>query len=133
MRIVFIIVSLFILLLESCIDLSSNNTNEKIIEVSDRTHVRKAILFIKNGGATVGDSYHISIFPYQEMLKDSDIGNAFIADNQDGAIPSDTSEIRLNWIGSDTLKVSFSKTLRIFKFNKNVDKTVVLYDSLDLK
>ena len=110
MRNVFIIVSLFVLLLESCINLSSNNTNEKIIEVSDRTRIRKAILFIKSGGATVGDSYHISIFPYQMMLKDSDTGNAFIADYHDGAIPSDTSEIRLNWIGSDTLKVSFSKT-----------------------
>lgn len=67
----------FLFTLDSCIDLSDNK-NEIIKERTDYEGIKNCILFIKSGGATVGDSYQISIVPYQDKLKDSDTGNIFM-------------------------------------------------------
>ena len=77
----------------SCIDLINNNKNEIIKKRSDHKSIKTCILFIKIGGATVGDSHHISILPYQDKLRNSDTGNIFIADDHDGGINSDTSRV----------------------------------------
>jgi hypothetical protein len=131
MRSLFVIILMITFQLVSCIDLASDNTNEKIFETSAPGQIKKSILFIKSCGATVGDSYQVSIVPYQTMLKDSDTGNVFIADSHNGAISADTSKIKIDWLTADTLKVSFDKALRVFKSNKKVEGIVVMYDSLN--
>ncbi len=124
-----VVVLLFIL--SSCIDLS-DNTNEIVKERTDYEGIKNCILFIKSGGATVGDSYQISIVPYQDKLRDSDRGNIFIADDHDGGISSDTSRINFEWLSFDTLKVSFDKRLRVFKMNTETKDVKIIYDSLRL-
>ena len=121
----------FLFILHSCIDLSDNN-NEIIKERTDYEGIKNCILFIRSGGATVGDSYQISILPYQDKLKDSDTGNIFIADDHDGGISSDTSRVNLEWLSFDTLKVSFDKRLRVFKMKTKIKDATIVYDSLSL-
>jgi hypothetical protein len=94
--------------------------------------MKNCILFIKSAGATVGDSYQISILPYQDNLKDSDSGNIFIADDHGGGINSDTSWVNFEWLSFDTLKVSFNKRLRVFKMNTKLKDATIIYDSLSL-
>ncbi|MBX9782615.1 MAG: hypothetical protein K2X48_04890 [Chitinophagaceae bacterium] len=120
-----------IFILHSCIDLSDNK-NEIVKRSSDYKGIKNSILFIKSGGATVGDSYQISILSYQDKLKDSDIGNIFIADDHDSAISSDTSRVNFVWISFDTLKVSFDKRLRVFKMETKMKDATIVYDSLNL-
>ena len=125
------IVVFLLFILSSCIALT-NNTNEILKERADYEGIKNCILFIKGGGATVGDSYQISIVPYQNKLKDSDIGNVFIADDHDGGISSDTSRINFEWLSFDTLKISFDKQLRVFKMITETKDTKIIYDSLSL-
>ena len=120
------------LILSSCVDLMENNDNEIIKERTDNKGIKNCILFVKAGGATVGDSYQISILPFQEKLRDSDTGNIFIADDHDGSISYDTSRVNFKWLSFDTLKVSFDKRLRIFKMIKKIQDAVIIYDTLNL-
>jgi hypothetical protein len=121
----------FLFIFNSCIELSDNK-NEIIFETTDYNSARNSILFIKSGGATVGDSYQISVLPYQDKLKDSDTGNVFIADDHDGSISNDTSRVNVRWLGYDTLKISFDKSLRVFKMNTKAKNVIIIYDSLSL-
>jgi len=121
----------FLFFFHSCINLNDLK-NEVVKERTDYEGIKNCILFIKSGGATVGDSYQISIVPYQDKLKDSDTGNIFIADDHDGSISSDTSRINFEWLSFDTLKVSFDKRLRVFKMITETKDAKIIYDSLSL-
>lgn len=123
------VVLLFIL--SSCLDLS-DTANEIVKKRADYEEIKNCILFIKSGGATVGDSYQISIVPYQNKLKDSDTGNIFIADDHDGSISAGTSRIDFEWVSFDTLKVSFDKRLRVFKMITETKDAKIIYDSVSL-
>jgi hypothetical protein len=122
---------LLLFVLSSCLDLSDSK-NDIVKERTDYDRIKNCILFIKSGGATVGDSYQISILPYQDKLRDSDTGNIFIADDHDGSITSDTSRINFEWLSFDTLKVSFDKRLRVFKMVTETKDAKIIYDSLSL-
>jgi hypothetical protein len=123
---------LFILvILQSCIDIA-NSENEIVKQRRDYKNIRNCILFIKNGGATVGDSYQISILSFQDKLSDSDTGNIFVADDRNGSISSDTSRINFEWIGLDTLNINFDKSLRVFKMKTKASDVTIIYDSLSL-
>ena len=119
----------FLFTLQSCIDITDNK-NEILKERTEYQGIKNCILFIKSGGATVGDSYQISIMPYQDKLKDSDTGNIFIADGQ--ALSRDTSSINFEWISFDTLRISFDKNFRVFKMNTKIKDVTIVYDSLTL-
>lgn len=116
----------------SCIDITDNK-NEIIKQRTDNESLMNCILFIKSGGATVGDSYQISIIPYQKKLSTSQIGNVFIADDHDGGIISDTSRVNFRWVTVDTLKISFDKRLRIFKMTTKTKDATIIYESFSLK
>ncbi len=125
----FLLFLLFVLY--SCIDFSDSK-NEILKESTNYEGMKSCILFIKSGGATVGDSYQISVRPRQYNLKDSDTGNVFIADDHDGAIGSDTSRVNFEWLSFDTLKISFDKKLRVFKMDSKTEGAIIIYDSLSL-
>lgn len=116
----------------SCIT-ENHSQNNIIYERQDYEGIRNAILFIKSGGATVGDSYQISILPYQNKLSNSDAGNIFICDSPNLGLTSDTSMIKLNWISYDTLQITYNKKLRVFKAVAKTKDTIVIYDTISLK
>ena len=80
--------------------------------------------------ATVGDSYQISMLLSNDKLKDSDVGNIFIADNY--SIGNDTSKVNFIWLSNDTLKISFDKSLRVFITKTKVSDVTIIYDSVNL-
>ena len=109
---------LFLIFIDSsCLNLKDENQIKIIYQKNDYEGIRDAILFIKSGGATVGDSYQISIVPNFTLLKKSDTGNIFICDYPNKRIPDDTSVVNLKWIGYDTLKITYKIGARIFKAN----------------
>ena len=122
---------LLVFILSSCLHLSDNKNEIVKLQIA-YDGMKNCILFIKSAGATVGDSYQISILPYQEKLKNSDTGNIFIADDSGGGIPSDTSRVNFEWLSFDTVKVSFDKRLRVFKMNTKSKGATIVYDSLSL-
>lgn len=113
-----------------------DNENEIIYQTTDYEGIKNAVLFIKSGGATVGDSYQISIIPYQNKLKNSDNGNVFICDNPNRGLSADTSMIKMSWLSYDTLKITYNKGVRIFKANTTssccgTTNAIIVYDAVD--
>jgi len=122
---------LLVFILSSCLHLSDNKNQIVKLQIA-HDGMNNCILFIKSAGATVGDSYQISILPYQEKLMNSNTGNIFIADDPGGGIPSDTSRVNFEWLSFDTVKVSFDKRLRVFKMATKSKGATIVYDSLSL-
>ena len=120
-----------VLIFSSCIDLTDSR-NEIIKQETSGNGEKKCILFIKSGGATVVDSYQISMLLSNDKLKDSDVGNIFIADNYNYSISNDTSKVNFIWLSNDTLKISFDKSLRVFITKTKVSDVTIIYDSVNL-
>jgi len=120
-------------LLQSCGDLLSDSKNIMIIEKSNSEKSHKLSFFVKEGGATVGNSYHISALTVNEEITDMDVGNVFIADDHDGAIPDDTSRVKFRWIHNDTATIAFDHRLRVFKMEAKINGLIILYDTTSLK
>lgn len=90
--------------------------NKLFDEKSNFQNNYKAILFVRNCGASTGFSKQLSIIEFDDKLN-NDTGNIFISDNNHGNAKSDSFGpiIEINWIDNKTLKVSYSKNIRVFK------------------
>jgi hypothetical protein len=118
--------------LQGCGNLLWNDKNTVIKETPNTLESLKLTLFIKEGGATVGNSYQISALPVDAGINDSDIGNLFVADAHDGPISEDTSRVTFHWVGNDTAVVSFDQKLRVFKKETKIGSLVIIYDTINL-
>lgn len=120
-----------ITILSSCLE-KNDSKNNIIYQTTDYEGIRNAILFFKSGGATAGDSYQVSIIPYQDRLTNSDTGNIFICDDPSRGLSSDTTMIKLRWLNYDTLKITYNKRFRIFKAKSKTTDAIIVYDSVSL-
>lgn len=117
-------------MLNSCIsDLSSDGSNTIIKERSNYTPDKKAILFLREAGATVANSYQISVINNKDLFDSLGVGNTFVADNNHNEIIIDSNSINLKWQANDTLVVDYDKNLRIFKMEKNVLGVTILFQA----
>jgi hypothetical protein len=73
-----------------------------------------AILFDRDCGATTGFSTHISVLPAGD--KPSGKGNAFIADDEDGAPAASWGGpwVEMRWLAPDRLEIRYDPKARIF-------------------
>ena len=94
------------LIFTSCFE-KMDSENNIIYQTRDYEGIRNAILVIKSSGATVGDSYQISILPSQN--------------------------IKLMWVGHDTLRITYNKKLRVFKSITKTSDAIIVYDTTTLK
>ena len=120
------------LIFTSCFE-KMDSENNIIYQTRDYEGIRNAILFIKSSGATVGDSYQKSILPSQNKHSNSDVGNIFVSDDPNRALNSDTSMIKLMWVGHDTLRITYNKKLRVFKSITKTSDAIIVYDTTTLK
>ena len=92
----------------------------------------KAVLFVRDCGATTGFSTQVSLLRSDELVKNGS-GNLFIADTDHGKIPSDPKgglEVRIVWKGSKDFYIFHHESARVFKSEKKVNGINVEYKSL---
>jgi hypothetical protein len=110
-------------------NLAGDSVNTILKEVPNQNKSKNAILFFKESGATVADSYQLTIADIDYKLKKSESGNALAVDDDHGATILDSSSIFLSWVDNDTLKVSYDKKLRTFIRKSKVEGINILYET----
>jgi|GEM_PF-1354299 len=122
---------IFIVLLtltsSGCFNLVGDSTNSFVKDKVNIERTKKAILFVKEGGATVADSYQLSIVDYSTAFDKAAKGNTFIVDGDHGRARLTPESVVLTWRANDTLLITYDKKLRIFLQEKAIDGVVVNY------
>jgi len=106
--------------------------NESVGEHTSPDGKYKAVLFVRDCGATTGFSTQVSLLRSNQNLK-NESGNLFIADTDHGKIPSDPKgglEVRIVWKGSKDFYIFHHESARVFKAEKKVKGINVEYKSL---
>jgi hypothetical protein len=114
------------LFLTGC-NLAGDSTNTILKEIPNQNQSKKVILFFKEGGATVGNSYQLTISDIGYNLKESEAGNVFTVDDNHGNTNLDSSSIFLSWITNDSLRVTYNQNLRTFIQEAKVNGVNVIY------
>src|ERR1700741_3858407 len=97
--------SLFASLLSSCFSLSGDGSNTIIKESVNNGHSHKAVLFLRQAGATVGDSYQVSILDDKAPFDTLAIGNAFTVDSDHGKANLNSDAINFKWVSDNKLEI----------------------------
>jgi len=120
-----IILMTFILV--SCYSLSDSATNTLIKESANNRNEKKAILFLKEAGATVTDSYQVTVCSNSHRLDKNEVGNTFTVDTNHGDTVLDTTSINFVWLGNDTLQIDYDRKLRTFIQQGKVVGVTIIY------
>jgi hypothetical protein len=96
--------------LAACVlnDLCGNDVRSDL-ESPDRS--RRAIVFVRDCGATTGFSTQVSVIWKGEKFG-NESGNVFVADDDHGAVSEMT--VRVRWEASDALVIQYPPKARIF-------------------
>lgn len=123
--------SIFILTfaLISCFSLNDTGANTLIKESVNKLGDKKAILFLKEAGATVADSYQVTVCDKDHALDKGEVGNTFTVDTNHGQTFLDTASINFIWLGNDTLQIDYDKKLRTFLQEEKVNNIVIIYSA----
>ena len=105
------------------------NSSNDLIQESINDKGKKALLFIKYGDATVDNSLHLSIVKDTGSIGGNATGNIFIADDSSGSVRK--HDVKFLWRHSDTLEVSYTKRLRIFKSEQQLESVTILYRQVE--
>lgn len=116
--------------LSGCLDLSDGIKNTLIKESKNPAGNKKAILFLRLSGATVEDSYQVSVTRFNHSLERSEVGNAFTVDANHGGTTLDSASINLIWLSNDSLLIEFDKKLRTFTKKGTVYGVAILYHQM---
>ena len=107
--------------------LLGSGTNTFIKQKANASKTIKAILFLKEGGATVPISYQVSVIPYNNSLDNDDPGNVFTVDTDHGKTYLDSGSINFTWLSNTILQIDYDKKLRTFIMEQKVDDISVEY------
>jgi hypothetical protein len=114
------------LALTSC-SLLGDGTNTFVKESSNKIRNKKAVLFLRQAGATVGDSYQVSIMDNSDEFDKSEVGNTFTVDTNHGETWLNSNSINFIWLRNDTLQIDYDKKLRTFIQERRVNGVSILY------
>lgn len=112
--------------LNACLSLDGSS-NTLIKQSANRQHTKKIILFLRESGATVSDSYQVSIADYNASFDTASIGNVFIVDGNSGEANLDKKCINFNWLSENSVEIDYDKNLRAFSQRSLVNKVSVTY------
>ncbi len=110
----------------SC-SLLGDGANTLIKESSNKRHYKKAVLFLREAGATVSDSYQVTVMDYSNKFDKSQVGNTFTVDTNHGETWFDSASINFSWLSDDILLIDFDKKLRTFIQEKKVQGVTIIY------
>ncbi|BAU55213.1 hypothetical protein [Mucilaginibacter gotjawali] len=121
--------SIFILMsvLSSCLTLGDDESNKLIKESANKIHTKKAILFLREGGATVGDSYQVSLVDCKSAFDTTVVGNTFTVDDDHGKARLYPASINFKWLTDNNIEISYDKRLRTFIMEQSVNGVKVVY------
>jgi hypothetical protein len=123
-----LILPFLILTFASCSLLSDDTGINTIIKESSNTiHSKKAFLFLKEAGATVSDSYQVTITDNSPILSNSEVGNAFTVGTNHSDSRLDKTSINFTWLGDSILQIDYDKRLRVFIQEKKVNGVAIIY------
>jgi hypothetical protein len=123
-----VITLLSVLLLEGC-QLAGEMPITILQEKYNRDKTKGAILFLKEGGATVADSYQVSVFNVGDNPSQSASGNVFIVDDNHGSAPLDANSLTIAWLSNDSMQIEYDKRLRTFLQEKEINGVLVMYQT----
>jgi hypothetical protein len=124
------IIPLIIFNFTSCSPLSDRTgTNTLIKELSNKSHNKKAILFLKEAGASVSDSYQVTITDINHILDNNEVGNTFTVDTDHDNTHLDKTSIKLTWLSGSILQIDYDKRLRAFIQEKSISGVSIIYKS----
>ena len=110
----------------SC-SLLGDSSDSVIKESINQHHDKKAILFLREAGATVSDSYQVTVMDYGDKFDTTEVGNVFTVDTDHGKTWLDSASINFTWRSNDTMQIDFDKKLRTFIQEKKVDQVTIIY------
>ena len=113
----------------SCLSAGDTGTNTFIKETASESHDKKAVLFLKEAGATVSDSYQVTICDNDHTLDNEEVGNTFTVDTNHGETFLDTASINFTWLSNDSLQIDYDKKLRTFIQKKKVKGVTIIYNA----
>jgi len=114
--------------------------NELIAADSSPNHRYKAIVFVRNCGATTTFGTHVSIIEQNENLSNDDVGNILAIDASCCADPRSRTVPRnsiggpvamARWNGPDTLAVTYAGGIRVFRQTLVYRTIRVVYTTID--
>lgn len=120
---------IFVSIISSCFSLLGDGSNTLIKESANSKHSKKAVLFLREGGTTVSESYQVSITNYKTEFDTVAVGNVFTVDDDHGKANLNPKGINFNWVSDDTIEISYDKKLRTFIQEKNIDGVTIVYKS----
>ena len=126
-KLALLITLLFVISIFNSCNLPGDGSNTSVRENPNKNHTKKAVLFLRQAGATVGDSYQVTITNYKTQFDTVAIGNTFTVDDNHGAAHLNPKCIDLNWMSDNTLEIIYDKSLRTFLQEKFVDGSTVIY------
>ncbi len=107
--------------------------NEILAEYPSPDGKSKAIVFMRNCGATTEFNTQVSLLPAKEQLGTRP-GNTVIADMGRGGVPSGPHggpEVNIQWIDLATVTIAHSKNARIFRADTEAGGIRVQYRHTD--
>jgi hypothetical protein len=128
----FLVYKLFLFLLfgfvfQSCFQLLEEGKNSVFKEQLNPGKSKKAILFLKDGNATMDNSLQVTIGPDEYELGNTEVGNVFTVDSDHNNSVQDSNSIRFTWLTNDTLVIDYDKNLRTFIKNNRVADVEIIY------
>ena len=112
--------------LTSCLSLG-DGSNTIIKESANKRQDKKAVLFLRQAGATVSDSYQVTVMEYDTKFDTTSVGNTFTVDTDHGKTFLDSTSIDLSWLSNDTLEIIYNKKLRTFVQKMKVAGVTIIY------
>jgi len=107
----------------------SDGSDTVIKESSNKQHDKKAILFLREAGATVSDSYQVTVMDFNNKFDTTEVGNTFTVDPDHDKTWLDSTSINFTWLSNDTLQIDYDKKLRTFIQEKKVEDVTIIYKS----
>ncbi|MGF2414513.1 MAG: hypothetical protein ACQUYJ_19415 [Ferruginibacter sp.] len=111
----------------SCFEILGIGDNSVLKEVYNSQGSKKAILFSKEGNATVDLSLQVTVTGYDYKLSEKETGNTFTVDSDHNAAKQDTGSIDFNWLSNDSLQIEYDNKLRVFIQQMKIDDVTILY------
>jgi hypothetical protein len=114
--------------LSSCLSNELSDGSDTIIKQSSNPRQdKKVILFLREAGATVPDSYQVTVMDFGDKFDKTSVGNIFTVDTDHGKTWLDSTSINFNWLSNDTLQIDYNKKLRTFIQEKSIDGVIIIY------
>lgn len=104
-------------------------TNETIVEVRSPDGDHRAVMFMRECGATTDFTTQVSVDPWFFQP----IGNVFVADSYNGGKRGSWGGpwARIEWVSPSALRISFDKRARVFTRNNSAHGAKIFYEALD--